>query len=150
MGKPKPIRRHGPTGPQQIAQGLTPPPTREEMLAACLQLGQDINTANDTISMYEDEILDPSDVALMEEVIQETRKGELPSNMPLKREQPAVVEGKRVVRSEGNKRQFFVQDTQQIAEGVKAAHIDPRDPSSSKQKKTIRNSAGRVIGLENA
>jgi len=148
MGKPKPIRRQGPNGPQQLAQALSPPPTNEEFLAACMQLGQDINTAQDTLAMYQDEILDGSDIALVEEVIKENRSGGIPEGIPVKRDQPAHSEGKRVVRSEGHKRQFFVQDMKTIGIGIKSAHMDPRNPNNSKQKITKRDSAGRVIGLE--
>lgn len=148
MSKPKPIRRHGPARPQELSQALSPPASRDELLRACLELGQDMHTAEDTVEMYQEGILDGSDRTLLEETIKEARQPSIPAGMPLKREQPAVMEGKRVVRSEGNSRQFFVQDVKTIGEGVKAAHQNPRDPNNSKQKVTRRDSAGRVIGLE--
>ena len=148
MSKQKKIRRLGPNGAQELTQELSPPATHEELLSACIELGQSVQVANDTIEMYQEKILDGSDVALIEEVIKERRSGKLPSGMVVQREQPAALEGKRVIRSEGVKGKTFIQDVQGIAEGIKAAHINPRDPNFSKQKITKRDSAGRIIGLE--
>lgn len=148
MGKPKPIRRHGPAGSETISQGLMPPPHQEELLNACIELGQDLATATETIEMYQEGILDGSDRALLEETIREARNPQIPAGMPIKREQPAMIDGKRVVRSEGTVRDSFMQGMASVGEGIKAAHRNPRNPNNSKQKTTKRDGAGRIIGLE--
>lgn len=146
--KPKPIRRHGPTGPQELSQVLTPAATDEELMRACIQLGQTTSQAEETIAMYREGILDGADSALMEEAVKESRSNKPPSGMTFKREQPATIGGKRIVRSEGNTRQTFTQDVESLAQSVAAAHHNPRDPNNSKQRVTRRDRFGRVIGLE--
>lgn len=147
MTKPKRIQRHGPNGPQELTNiaSLTPPASHQELIMACLELGQDMDIATDTVSMYEENILDPADVVLLEETVIEKRKGDfLPQTT---RAQPSMVESKKVVRSEGKKGQFFVEDVESIAKSIHSANINPRNPNSSKQKMTQRDSAGRIVGL---
>lgn len=150
MSKPKPIRRHGPNGAQELTQVLSPPATDQELLAACMELGQDSDVAADTVEMYREQILDPSDAALMEEMIREKRGGQLPQGMPFVREQPATINGKRVVRNESSPRENFADTVKAMQESVRAAHIDPRDPNAGlhKQRVTHRDSAGRVLRLD--
>lgn len=95
QNKPKPIRRHGPVGLQPLSRVISPPPTRGELLIACLQLGQKLETANDTVTMYEDEILDPGDVALMEDVILENRKSLDPPVLNIEKIKPIDPRGTR-------------------------------------------------------
>lgn len=132
MSKQKRIRRIGPEGSTELSSSsISASP--EELLRACLHLGQDVNSAQDTVEMYLEGILDPSDASLMLEVVKEFRENSAPAGMPMKREQPAIVDGKRVVRGEGSSSPAF---------------SNPRNPTHSKQKVTIRDNAGRVIGLK--
>lgn len=128
VNKPRPIRRQGPNGPQEInplTSGFIP--TESEIITACLSLGQTEIQAQSTLRDYLEEMIDESDAKLLHEEIKKIRSQNLLTG---------VIETK--IKKNG-------------ISGVEAAHINPRDPMSGAhpQKITRRDQSGRIIGLDN-
>ena len=88
---PKPIKRINESGqPVTIVsqpQLQQPELTEEQILAACIKLGQSITEARDTTQLFVEEALDPSDVKLIFEARKEIEqeKHEVPQSMIPKR-----------------------------------------------------------------
>lgn len=124
VNKPKPIRRQGPNGPQEInplSSGFIP--TEAEILAASIRLGQTEVQAQNTLRDYLEEMIDESDAKLLHEEIKAMRKENV---------------------------QIGITTAKAKISGIEAAHIDPRNPRGGihSQKVMRRDSFGRIVGVE--
>jgi hypothetical protein len=128
VSKPRPIRRQGPNGPQEInplTSGFIP--TESEIITACLFLGQTEMQARSTLRDYLEEMIDESDAKLLHEEIKKIRGQNLLTG---------VIETK--IKKNG-------------ISSIEAAHINPRDPVSGAhpQKVIRRDQSGKIIGIDN-
>jgi hypothetical protein len=127
--KPRPIRRQGVTGFEEIIVPLDPPPTEREIIAASLRLGLDLAKAQLTVSDYIEGKIDPEDFKLLQNEIRSTRNLSRASYAEIHQTAPR----------------------QGLAANSSAAHINPRNPNDGihKQKVIKRDEFGGVIGLDN-